>query len=54
MAAVLRKFLRSSFFLFSAFITINALYFHVSETESKCFIEEVPEETLIVGKLINQ
>ncbi|XP_075533107.1 transmembrane p24 trafficking protein eclair [Dermacentor variabilis] len=25
------------------------LYFHISETERKCFIEEVPEETLVVG-----
>ncbi|CAG2103392.1 unnamed protein product [Medioppia subpectinata] len=26
-----------------------ALYFHISETERKCFIEEVPDETLVVG-----
>lgn len=25
------------------------LYFHISETERKCFIEEVPDETLVVG-----
>ena len=29
----------------------NGLYFHISETEQKCFIEEVPAETMIVGKL---
>ena len=29
----------------------RALYFHISETEQKCFIEEVPSETMIVGKL---
>lgn len=27
----------------------DALFFHISETETKCFIEEVPDETLIVG-----
>ena len=28
----------------------KGLYFHISETEHKCFIEEVPGETMIVGK----
>ncbi|CAL1272147.1 unnamed protein product [Larinioides sclopetarius] len=27
----------------------SALYFHISETERKCFIEEIPDETLVVG-----
>ena len=27
----------------------SALYFHIAETERKCFIEEVPDETLVVG-----
>ena len=27
----------------------RGLYFHISETEQKCFIEEVPAETMIVG-----
>ncbi|RWS23040.1 Transmembrane emp24 domain-containing protein eca-like protein [Leptotrombidium deliense] len=27
-----------------------ALYFHIGETERKCFIEEIPDETLVVGK----
>lgn len=27
-----------------------ALYFHIGETESKCFIEEVPAQTMIVGE----
>ena len=26
------------------------LYFHIAETERKCFIEEIPEETMVVGK----
>lgn len=29
---------------------VDALYFHIRETEKKCFIEEVPDETLVVGK----
>ena len=26
------------------------LYFHIQETEQKCFMEEVPSETMIVGE----
>ncbi len=29
---------------------VESLYFHIKETERKCFIEEVPDETLVVGK----
>lgn len=28
----------------------EGLYFHIRETERKCFIEEVPDETLVIGK----
>ena len=28
---------------------VESLYFHIRETERKCFIEEVPDETLVVG-----
>merc|ERR1711924_208682 len=28
----------------------NALYFHIKEGESKCFIEEVPDETMVQGQ----
>lgn len=28
-----------------------ALYFHIGETERKCFIEEIPDETTVLGKL---
>lgn len=28
----------------------NGLYFHIGETERKCFIEEIPDETTVVGK----
>jgi hypothetical protein len=27
----------------------NALYFHIGETEKKCFIEEIPDETMVIG-----
>lgn len=28
----------------------DSLYFHIAETERKCFIEEIPDETLVIGK----
>ena len=28
----------------------NGLYFHIAETERKCFIEEIPDETMVTGK----
>lgn len=31
-------------------VCCNALYFHISETERKCFIEEIPDETMVIGK----
>lgn len=27
----------------------SSLYFHISETERKCFIEEIPDETVVIG-----
>uniref|UniRef100_A0A0K0DE16 GOLD domain-containing protein n=1 Tax=Angiostrongylus cantonensis TaxID=6313 RepID=A0A0K0DE16_ANGCA len=27
----------------------HALYFHIAETEKKCFIEEIPDETMVTG-----
>ena len=29
----------------------HALYFHIGETEKKCFIEEIPDETMVIGEL---
>ncbi|XP_074642367.1 transmembrane emp24 domain-containing protein 4-like isoform X2 [Tubulanus polymorphus] len=29
--------------------SVSGLYFHIGETEKKCFIEEIPEETMVVG-----
>lgn len=28
---------------------VNGLYFHIGETERKCFIEEIPDETNVIG-----
>ena len=29
------------------------LYFHIGETERKCFIEEIPDETMVIGEYIH-
>ncbi len=29
----------------------QALYFHIKESETKCFIEEIPDETMVQGTL---
>ena len=39
-------------FLLAGCLMVDGLYFHISETERKCFIEEVPAETMIVGRLL--
>ena len=31
-------------------LPIESLYFHIRETERKCFIEEIPDQTLVIGK----
>ena len=32
----------------------STLYFHISETSRKCFIEEIPDETMVMGKYKTQ
>ncbi|XP_030625756.1 transmembrane emp24 domain-containing protein 4 isoform X2 [Chanos chanos] len=39
---------------FAWFVPSNALYFHIGETEKKCFIEEIPDETMVIGKYRTQ
>ena len=39
-----------SFVLISLLSAVSGLYFHIGETEKKCFIEEIPDETMVVGK----
>ena len=40
------------FFVFVALPVAQGLYFHIAETERKCFIEEIPDETMVIGKRI--
>jgi len=37
---------------FGLFGLSSGLYFHIAETERKCFIEEIPDETMVTGKYI--
>ncbi|TRY86654.1 hypothetical protein DNTS_005007 [Danionella cerebrum] len=32
----------------------QGLYFHIGETEKKCFIEEIPDETMVIGRYKTQ
>ncbi|XP_041476474.1 transmembrane emp24 domain-containing protein 4-like [Lytechinus pictus] len=32
-----------------AIVPAWSLYFHIGETEKKCFIEEIPDETMVIG-----
>lgn len=40
--------------VFSVFKSTYSLYFHIGETERKCFIEEIPDETNVIGKELLQ
>ena len=43
------------FVLFLSFTCYSsALYFHIGETEKKCFIEDIPDETMVVGELVRR
>lgn len=45
------RFIILTVFILLGWIKVGfGLYFHISETEHKCFMEEVPGETMIVGK----
>lgn len=35
---------------FCAWQTTHGLYFHIAETERKCFIEEIPDETTVMSE----
>lgn len=42
--------------LLAIFLTVhfaNGLYFHMGETEKKCFIEEIPDETMVIGRFFS-
>jgi hypothetical protein len=29
---------------------VSGLYFHIQEGQERCFIEEMPDETLVIGE----
>jgi p24 family protein alpha len=33
---------------------VESLFFEMGEKETKCFVEEIPEETMVVGKYNTQ
>lgn len=35
--------------LFLILDAASALYFHIAEGERKCFIEEIPDDTTVIG-----
>jgi hypothetical protein len=40
----------SALVLVASISVSQALYFHIGETEKKCFIEDIPDDTMVVGK----
>ena len=36
------------------FVAINCLYFEITEKDKKCFIEELPDDTQMIGKYLVQ
>ena len=49
----MRQFLPLILLLFYFSILIgysSSIYFHIPETERKCFIEEIPDETMVMSR----
>lgn len=44
----------SLFFLLNVLVPVNALYFYLDSTTPKCFYEELPKGTLVVGTSIQR
>jgi len=44
-----RKLFIFGFILSPYLYLVSGLYFHIGETERKCFIEEIPDETMVAG-----
>ncbi|XP_051832401.1 transmembrane emp24 domain-containing protein 4 [Antechinus flavipes] len=42
------------FLLCLALSSVQGLYFHIGETEKRCFIEEIPDETMVIGNYRTQ
>lgn len=47
-----RRLMGRAAFLLLALCAAGArgLYFHIGETEKRCFIEEIPDETMVIGQ----
>ncbi|XP_011671658.1 transmembrane emp24 domain-containing protein 4 [Strongylocentrotus purpuratus] len=43
------RIILSFILLILAVVPAWSLYFHIGETEKKCFIEEIPDETMVIG-----
>lgn len=43
----------SALALLILFDNVSALYFHIAEGERKCFIEEIPDDTTVIGNSFN-
>lgn len=51
---MLSEMWRLDLFLVAFILTVtsvNSLYFHIAETERKCFIEEIPDDTTVIGNV---
>ena len=35
-------------------LSVNCLYFEITEKDKKCFIEELPDDTQMIGKYLVQ
>ena len=33
-----------------SFTFVSSLYFHMGDTERKCFMEKIPDETMLMGE----
>jgi len=44
-----RHFILLSFLAILAISSVQSLYFHIAETERKCFMEEIPDDTTVIG-----
>lgn len=52
MVLKMKLMLGAFLFLNVCYSLVSALYFHIGETEKKCFIEEIPDETMIIGQYV--
>uniref|UniRef100_A0A3B3XIY1 GOLD domain-containing protein n=1 Tax=Poecilia mexicana TaxID=48701 RepID=A0A3B3XIY1_9TELE len=51
MTAIKIQFRVAAFLVNCCLGLVSSLYFHMTEGEKKCFIEEIPADTIVVGRL---